>query len=154
MRAIGAPLANRSVIFVIRPLREAFRAGPEILALSPRHPFRIAEYSVRSLRLGDVDVTLVAPVARYLVREAEGSVGAIESGDRAERATEIFPAGDFILPQIAQILRYADQRHVALNTTVKAANDVNGVGLWIGMSHRVSVRRWWRASDRFHVFRY
>lgn len=127
VRTIGTPLANRFVVFVIWPLRKTFRAGPEILALSASHPVRVAEYSVRSLRLSYVDVTFVASVARYFVRETEGGVGAIESSNSAERATEIFPARDFILPQIAQILRYADQRDMTLNTTVKAANNVNSI---------------------------
>lgn len=63
VRTVGTPLANRLVVFVIRPLRQTFRACPEGLAFSARHPVRIAEYSVRSLRLSHVDVTLVTSVA-------------------------------------------------------------------------------------------
>lgn len=84
MRTIGAPLANRLVVFVIRPFRQTFRAGSEVLALPACHPLRIAEYSVRSLSLSHVDVTLVASITRYLVRETERSIGAIESSDSAE----------------------------------------------------------------------
>lgn len=84
MRTVGAPFADRLVFFVVRPFRQTFSASFEALTLSGSHPIRVAEYSVRSLRLNNVDVTSVITVARNFVREAERVIDAINGGDSAE----------------------------------------------------------------------
>lgn len=96
--------------------------------------------------------SLVIPIDRFFVGEAVGSVVTAYGRYRAERATEIFSACNFVSPQIAQILGDIDEGDVTLYATVEAADNVNGIGLGIGVGHRVSIggRRW--ISNDLHVF--
>ena len=94
---------------------------------------------------------LVVSVGRLFVRKAIRCVLSIHRGHCAERASKVFPTGDFVRPQIAKILRNVNKSNVALDTTVETANDINSIALGIGMSHGMSVSgRWW-ASDYLHI---